>query len=131
MLDTDLQHDRQVLHRLVVQADATLFRGLLVVVDGLCSELTFKHLQKSLSNPPPFTVGFELKIIWMNLAETTFKIVGGLLKVLLTEADARIPFLRRGDVSLPRTELLPPGSSSSLPAGPCLWFFLLIAFAFA
>lgn len=115
--DTYPEHQRQVLHRLVVQPDSTLFSGLLVVVDGLRSELTFKHLQKSLSNPPSFTVRFKLKVVRMHLAQTTFEVVGGLLKVLLTEADARITFLRRGDVPLARSELLPPGSSSSLSSG--------------
>lgn len=115
--DTYPEHQRQVLHRLVVQSDATLFGGLLVVVDGLRSELTFKHLQKRLSNPPPFTVRFKLKIVRIHLAQTTFEVVGGLLKVFLTEADARITFLRRGDVPLAQSELLPPGSSSSLPSG--------------
>lgn len=115
--DTYPEHQRQVLHRLVVQSDATLFSGLLVVVDGFRSEFTFKHLHKSLSNPPPFTVRFKLKIVRMHLTQTTFEVVGGLLKVLLTEADARITFLRRGDVPLARPELLSPGSSSSLPSG--------------
>lgn len=114
---THPEHQRQVLHRLLVQPDATLFSGLLVVVDGLRPELAFKHLQKSLSNPPPFTVRFKLEIVGVHLAQTTFEVVGCLLKVLLTEADARVAFLRRGDVPLARPELLPPGSPSSLPSG--------------
>lgn len=111
------EHQRQVVHRLLVQADATLLSGLLVVVDGLRSELTFKHLQKSLSNPPSFTVRFKLKIVRVHLAQTTFEVVGGLPEVLLTEADAGVAFLRRGDVPLARPELLPPGSPASLPSG--------------
>lgn len=129
--DTDPEHHRQVLHRCLVQPDATLFGSLLVILDGLRSELTFEHLQEAFPNPPPFAIRFKVKVVWTHFAQATFKVVGGLVEMLLAEADPRVPLLWRGDVPLARTELLPPGSSPPLPSTTCLGLVRLVAFAFA
>ena len=129
--DTHSEHHRQVLHRCLVQPDATLLDGLLVVLYGLASEFTLEHFQEALPNPPTFAVSLEVKVVRIHFSQASFKVVGGLIEVLLAEADPRVPLLRRGDVSLAPTEVLPAASSPSLPSPFCLGFVRLVAFAFA
>lgn len=129
--DTDPEHHGQVLHRRLVQPDAALFGSPLVILDGLGSELTFEHLQETLPDPAPFTVRFEVKVVRIHFAQATFEVVGCLVEMLLAEAHPGVPFLWRGDVSLARTEPLPPGSSPPLALSACLGLVRLVAFAFA
>lgn len=131
VVDTDPEHHGQVLHRCVVEPDATLFGSPLIVLYRLGPELALEHLQETLPNPPTFAVSFKIKVIRTDFAEACFEVVGGLGEMLLAEADTRVPFLRRRDVSLARTELLPSRSSPSLPTATCLRFNRLVAFTFA
>ena len=129
--DTHPEHHRQVLHRCLVQPDATLLDGLLVVLYRLGSEFTLEHLQEGFPDPPTFAVSLEVKEVRAHFSQASFKVVGGLVEVLLAEADPRVPLLRRGDVSLAPAEVLPAASSPPLPSLLSLGFVRLVAFAFA
>ncbi|TNN84258.1 hypothetical protein EYF80_005585 [Liparis tanakae] len=117
-------------HCVLHQPDATLFGRPLVVLDGLGSELALEHLQEALPNPPTFAVRLEVKVVRVHFAEASFEVVGGLVEMLLAEADPRVALLRRGDVSLARAELLPSRSSPPLALDSCLGFARLVALSF-
>lgn len=99
---TDPEDNGKVFNRSVVQTDATFFGSLLVILDGLRSEFTSEHLEQTFADPPPFAIGLKVKVVRLDFAEATFKVEGRLTEVLVAEADPRVPFLRRRDVSLAR-----------------------------
>lgn len=96
-----LQHDVQVLHGLLVEAEAACAGGGAVVGEGLSAELGAEDVQEAAAHPAPFAVGAEVVVVGPHLAQPSLEVIRGLGEVSRAEAHPRPQFPRRRYVALP------------------------------